>query len=99
MNPNEVDALPNWALRNCAPGSFSCLTQTGDGSSSHSQNKFFETCLGQGLWTKYTPNILPEFSVRGPSAKTFLEKVGLEFVKSRFPDRFRDSSGWASVSE
>ena len=79
MNPNEVDALPNWALWNCAPGSFSCLTQTGDGSSSHPQNKFFETCLGQGLWTKYTPNILPEFSVRGPSAKACLKKVGLGF--------------------
>ena len=44
--PNEVDASwdlgPSMALLNCVPGSFSCLTQTGEGSSTHSKDKLFE---------------------------------------------------------
>ena len=43
--PKEVDALHlgilGMALLNCVPGSFSCLTQTGEGSSTQSKDKLF----------------------------------------------------------
>ena len=97
MYPNEVDAQhlgiflgPSMALLNCVPGSFSCLTQTGEGSSTHSKDELFgKVFLGKVCGPSLLQACCLKLSVGRPWVKRCLQKMDPDVYKSLFQDLIR----------